>query len=1186
MLKHRTWIFCVLSVLLLILSFSLVPQRKFIERDTHKLERKIQERQAILEKFAIEALNYPVNEWLDLPEFPEDMVIYKYNADTIQSWINEFPIGNDEVDVLPLWYRIHYLNSRSLYNNQLAYIGENAQFVNLGYAWYIVKVYSKERVKIIAGLLIKSDLPASNNSSKNQLNPKFHIKRNLSLQPTNFEDGFIVQGKDGEVLFSVVDDIINQKIESANMLRWLAVLFAALALYSFHYGKRKLSSFFLFFIGLTLLRLYCFKLGNQVRSDMPLFSPNLYADRGVFSSFGDLLLNNLYMCAIAIGAYMMRRRFILSYKKWSKPKRVYAICAWVLLIVTFVLYIHFTLRSLVINSTITLELYNLEGLTIYTFLAYLSYVLLFLSLLLLLQFMFPVIFKIRKNSLLTLRNILIFTFLASIYTLITVGYLSFEKEKEKCKVWSNKLSVERDLNLELKLPSIEKSLVTDPIIRTILEMPEKNSQLLQSRMSELYLQDITQKYEVNLTICRANDALIDSRGQKLVDCNGYFENVVMQFGTPVTDGSNFFFMNNFNGRISYLGILRYLTSIGQVSLYIQMDSRYTKDVLGYPSLFFDYKEADNVNMPLIYSYGKYVDNRLLLYRGRYNYSTNIDDIKVPDGFSISIKDNYRHFINKLSGTNVIIVSRPQRNFFPYLFAFSYLMLFYSAIIIFFLRLRKLRKKSVKLQLPKQSIRRKITYLITTTLVFSLICMGFGSVWFSINYYKESNRINMEEKLQSVQTTFTDFCKYAEQYNDINSPDFFQAMDRLANNVQVDINLYDPYGRLIRSTKSELFENYMLPSRMNSSAFYQIITEKKRQVINHESIGDIGYTSLYAPIFNNAGKLITIANIPYFTKNSDLRGNISSIVAAIINVYILLIIAAIFGGTMLSNSVSKPLAEISKKMKLIDVSKRAEHINYRNKDELGMLVATYNKMVDDLEESTAQLAQTEREHAWSEMARQIAHEIKNPLTPMRLSIQHLIRLKKQGVDGWENKFEEVANSILEQIEILSNTASEFSSFAKFYYEERQIINLYELIVEQKILFDTRDNVKIIFDYNAFECPVFVRKGQIIRVVVNLLSNAIQAVEEIGHGYVRISLKELNGEYKVSFEDNGNGVKDSDICKLFKPNFTTKSGGTGLGLAISRNIIEQSGGHIAYCKSELGGADFSFTLPYKNSEEQEG
>jgi nitrogen fixation/metabolism regulation signal transduction histidine kinase len=322
--------------------------------------------------------------------------------------------------------------------------------------------------------------------------------------------------------------------------------------------------------------------------------------------------------------------------------------------------------------------------------------------------------------------------------------------------------------------------------------------------------------------------------------------------------------------------------------------------------------------------------------------------------------------------------------------------------------------------------------------------------------------------------------------------------------------------------------------------------------------------------------VAIANIPYFAKEYDLTGDISTILAAIINVFILLLLAAIFGGTALANQLAKPLAEIGSMMKRIDVSKKTEHINYKNNDELGELVGAYNKMVDDLEESTQRLAQTEREQAWSEMARQIAHEIKNPLTPMRLSIQHLIRLKQRGVDGWEEKFEDVATSILEQIDILSNTASEFSSFAKFYYEENSVIDLAELINDQRVFFDTRDNIRIAYDYCHRDCNVFARKGQIIRVLVNLVSNAIQALED-GGGYIRITLREDERSYIVAIDDNGPGVKEEDTNKLFKPNFTTKSSGTGLGLAICRNIIEQSGGKISYTRSELGGACFAFSLP---------
>lgn len=1176
-LKYRTSSLFAITTLFILLSFIITPKSGSFYKDVRKLEQKIQHRQEILEDYAVKALDHSVDEWVNFDDFPEDMVIYKYNADTLQSWVNQFPISNDEVDVRPLWYRLHYLTSRSFFNSPLAYLGIQEQYINLGSAWYVVKIYYKERVKLITGLLIKTEYLSNNSVLVSRINPKLGIKRKLMLTPVTFDEGLVIKGRDGSILFSVIDDVASTFKRNDNSLKWIAILFACLTLYSFFYNRRNFKVFAFYVIGLSVLRIISFRFGDTLRLDTHLFSPNLYADEGLFSSLGNFLLNNLYVFLIVLALYLLRRRIILklnSITKWKKWLITGAL--WVMPVALFI-YINYTLQSLINNSSIALELYRLDELSIYSVLAYISYGLLFIAQLLLLQLLIPTIKVIKRSSLLSVKFTVIYMFLISLYILITVSYLGYKKECERSKVWTNKLSVERDIGLELQLRLMEQKLIFDPINKSILELPQGES-FLQNRLDEIYFKGISQKYEIKLNICRPNDQLplIYNGGRQYIDCQVYYDRIVST-GKPLADRSNFYFLNNYDGRVSYLGIITYMTMYGPVNLYMEFDSRFTKDVMGYPALLFDYKPADNVNMPNSYSYAKYIDNRLVIYKGRYNYPMVLNSEEYGLGFSTLSKDGYLHFISRSNDDSVIIISRKQRAVFPYIVSFSYLMLFFSALLFIFMRLRRIKKRAMRIKLPKNSFRRKITYLLTTSLVVALICMGLGSVWFSINYYNENNRIQMEEKLQTVQSTLSDFCKYVEQYNEINALSLIQTMEKMANNTQADINFYDPHGRLIRSTQPELFERYLLASRMNPDAYQQLVKLNKRQVINKEKLAELSYYSLYAPIFNNAGKLIAIANIPYFSKTSDLSGDVSSILAAIINVYILLLLAAILGGTMVSNQLSKPLAEISRKMQFMDVSKKAEHINYKNKDELGVLVGAYNKMVDDLEESTIRLAQTEREHAWSEMARQIAHEIKNPLTPMRLSIQHLIRMKQRNIDGWEDKFEDVAGSILEQIDILSNTASEFSSFAKFYYEENTILNLYQILNEQKILFDTRDNIRIIYHYSSEECLVYARKGQIIRVVVNLLSNAVQAVENSGRGYIRISLLQQNDNYLVSFADNGCGVKEEDQHKLFKPNFTTKSSGTGLGLAISRNIIEQSGGRIFYSQSELGGANFSFTLP---------
>ena len=252
------------------------------------------------------------------------------------------------------------------------------------------------------------------------------------------------------------------------------------------------------------------------------------------------------------------------------------------------------------------------------------------------------------------------------------------------------------------------------------------------------------------------------------------------------------------------------------------------------------------------------------------------------------------------------------------------------------------------------------------------------------------------------------------------------------------------------------------------------------------------------------------------------------------------------------------------------------------------------MVKDLSDSTKQLAQAERDKAWSEMARQVAHEIKNPLTPIKLEIQRLIRLKQNNNPKWEEKFEQVASVVLEHIQILSDTANEFSTFAKLYSEEPVEMDLSRMLKDQVMIYDNKDNIKISY-IGLDEAVVMGPKPQIIRVFVNLINNAVQAVEnmqkeavergeEPAKGHVMICLRHgaKDGFFDIAFDDNGPGVSKEHQDKLFTPNFTTKSGGTGLGLAICLNIIEKCDGEISYQKSfALGGASFVVSLPKTRS-----
>jgi nitrogen fixation/metabolism regulation signal transduction histidine kinase len=430
------------------------------------------------------------------------------------------------------------------------------------------------------------------------------------------------------------------------------------------------------------------------------------------------------------------------------------------------------------------------------------------------------------------------------------------------------------------------------------------------------------------------------------------------------------------------------------------------------------------------------------------------------------------------------------------------------------------------------------------------------------------------------------------WNELSNPGFATVLKDVSIATKSDITLYTPGGKVFRSTSPEVFEKLILGSRIDQDAFFKIKNRNQRFYINRESIAGYKFWTLYAPLLNEQGDIIAIMSLPYTDRNYDFRSEAMFHASLLINLFLILLVVSLLISTRIVNSMFKPLMEMGKKMSNADIN-TLEHIGYDGDDEISSLVQAYNLMVKELKESTMKLAQAERDKAWSQMARQVAHEIKNPLTPIKLEIQRLIRLKQNNNPQWEEKFDQVAAVILEHIQILSDTANDFSTFAKLYTEEPVLVDLDRTLQDQLVIFDNKDNIQ--FTYIGMEeAYVMAPKPQFIRVLVNMITNAIQAIEitqnemaengeepVAGHIVICLRNSSRDGFFDIAIEDNGPGVKGENLDKLFTPNFTTKTGGTGLGLAICRNIIEKCGGEIRYQKSfSLGGACFVITIPKKS------
>jgi nitrogen fixation/metabolism regulation signal transduction histidine kinase len=276
--------------------------------------------------------------------------------------------------------------------------------------------------------------------------------------------------------------------------------------------------------------------------------------------------------------------------------------------------------------------------------------------------------------------------------------------------------------------------------------------------------------------------------------------------------------------------------------------------------------------------------------------------------------------------------------------------------------------------------------------------------------------------------------------------------------------------------------------------------------------------------------------------------------------------------------------LAEKMSRLRLGVINEKIDWEKGDEIGQLASEYNRMIDELGKSAEMLAQSERENAWREMARQVAHEIKNPLTPMKLSAQHLQKAWNERAPDMNERLSRFTRTLIEQIDTLSAIAADFSNFAKMPEVVNERINLEELIHSVLSMYADTSQIRFTFNPEANEPFVLADRALLIRIFTNLLNNAIQAIGDLPNGMISIRLTEKEQQLVVTLTDNGSGISPARTGKIFQPDFTTKTGGMGLGLAIVKGIVTRMNGDISFTSEEKKGTTFIIKLPADASNNQ--
>jgi signal transduction histidine kinase len=683
-------------------------------------------------------------------------------------------------------------------------------------------------------------------------------------------------------------------------------------------------------------------------------------------------------------------------------------------------------------------------------------------------------------------------------------------------------------------------------------------------------------------LCLPEDTLVVQPENLEVSCYNFFaEKVEREAVTRFNFNDNIHFLYNKDGVGSYLGNVNIKlpdTLFPNATLYIEMLPKLLSNNEGYPELLLNEKEIDVSASLTKYSFAKYKKNKLVNSNGECNYLLELAQ-KLPfnaDGFYSQTLSNYQHLYYQSDKNTVVVLSALQKTEFKYMTIFSYIFICYGLFVLIAGLLFNIEPFNWRIGFNEFST--KIQLFIIGSTFLSFVLFGLGTSYYIKKQYEDKNTKSIQEKVQSVVSELNTEFAEEKSLEEIN-PDFItNQLIKYSNIFFADINLYGINGQLIATSRPEIIERGLISNRMNPQAFHTLKLHKKSSFIHEEEIGEMKYLSAYVPFRNNENKVIAYLNLPYFAKQNQLENELSQFFTALINIYALLFLVSIFIAVLFANYISEPVRLIKEKIRALQLGKSNEFIDWKSNDEIGSLVKEYNQKVLELEKSAKLLAQSERESAWREMAKQVAHEIKNPLTPMKLSIQHLERSIADNPADLPERIKRTAKTLVEQIDTLTNIANEFSSFAKMPKANEQQLNLVE-ILETVIDLYREEQVEIVFNNQLEKEALLVAdKDQLNRMFSNLIKNALQAIPENQLGRIDVSAICKKNYYTITITDNGSGIPVALQEKIFTPNFTTKTTGMGLGLAMVKNMVENLNGTIDFITSDKG-TSFKIEIPCK-------
>ncbi len=1090
--------------------------------------------------------------------------------------------------------------------------------------------------------------PFDNNYLQSSFEAANYIPVNTSVLTRKSDNSFPVASKKGITVFYLSFDEKSMPQWSPDVLMQIVLAIALLSsllwlqLITINITRKKsvwhglaiILSLMACFWAVTYYSILPFNLES-----LTLFKPQLYATSGLLPSLGHLLINA--MMFLWLSTFILKNvpyERIRIYKLNTSVKFLLAVVFTVALIVYSFAFVNI-ISTLVTDSSISFDVshfYTISSYTIiglftvgiitatsftvvylityqlkvlvgkwvkYLMLAIVGVTMILLSetatsmnvslILLFCLVVFVMLLDLKKlstNSDLFSPQMIFWSALITAFAAAVLQYFNFHKEQDARIRFAQQVLRQRDNITEYTFRTTAINIAQDPVLKSFLRYANRSKRrAVNERFDALYLGGHLNKYKSKLLI-------FDERGRSLYNYDTLSYNTLVNYTKQSRHirGTDLYYHEDAQDGHYYLAQIPVFADAAEKNklgyVFIDMAVKEATGQSVYPELLQPGFVSGNRNAEG-YSYGVYVNNKLLTQTSDYNFPVYLTDT-IQGEHQFEEYTNSSELQYKTGDGKTVFVIRYHRLWLESITLFSYLfgiqMIISLLTALYRVYLTYLGRQSKSEKLINFTLRRRIHISFLGVVFVSFIIIGVITILFFTLQYKQNSRRKQQLVMQLVERATLQYLneekatENPDNYNKVvNTQSFKYFVTGLANAQKIDLNVYHASGVLGETSQEEIYDKSLFARIIPPEAYHKL-SNGQQFLIEEERIGLLSYVSCYKPIRNKEGITLGYINVPFFSSEKELNFQISGILVGLINLYAFVFLISGVLTVFITQWITRSFSIVIKSFSRFSLKKN-EPVSWPYDDEIGLLVNEYNKMVKKAEENARMLAQSEREGAWREMAQQVAHEIKNPLTPMKLHIQYLQQAIDNGYDNVNELARKVTVSLIEQIENLSYIASEFSNFAKMPEARPETFDLNELLLKTVGLYKNQSAVTVDFQPYSIPLKVHTDKSQLLRVFNNLLENAVQAIPEDRAGEVHVTLGIEGDEALIAFKDNGKGIEGDAVAHIFQPYFTTKTSGTGLGLAMTKKIIEFWKGTIRFETTPGKGTTFYITVPLANGAE---